>query len=388
MFVLPTFNLGVVGSQFEVPLEIPEDYAVSTDGANDFVNLGTDTSLDVAGSDFSAALWFKHSSTSNSATDGMLNIGGFTNKFFMGLGLSSGGVDKVGFGLNGSFYYNAGSGLNDNEWHLFVVTVSSETVTIYVDSTSESYSTGSAAIGAFNYLGRGNYGYYGGKLDNIAIFDSVLSGSDVSSIYSAGRQGNLSTYSPVGWWKGGESDSGTGASMTDDSTNSNTGTLTNGAVFLNASNLADSSLAIPTTETYRAGAFDGSLLDTSATGSWYAHTGSFNNTGWVGQDFGSGNAKAINGYRILTNQSNSAYAPKDWTIEASNTGAFSGEEVTLDTRTGETTWTQATSSNYGSAWNEYTFTNSTAYRYWRINITANNGHGTYLIFADMEMFEI
>ena len=90
----------------------------------------------------------------------------------------------------------------------------------------------------------------------------------------------------------------------------------------------------------------------------------------------------------LTNQSNSAYAPKDWTIEASNTGAFSGEEVTLDTRAGETTWTQATSSNYGSAWNEYTFTNSTAYRYWRINITANNGHGTYLIFAEMEMFEI
>ena len=393
MFVLPTFNLGVVGTSLEVPLVIPEDYAVAVDGTNDFVNLGTDTSLDVAGSDFSVALWFKHSNTTQGTVDGLLTVGTFTNKYFVGLGYGNANVDKVSFGYGtGStpaWYFNAGSGLNDNEWHLFVATVSSGTVTIYVDSTSGlSYSTGSAVIGAFNYLGRGNYGYYGGKLDNIDIFDSVLSGSDVSSIYTAGRQGNLSSYSPVGWWKGGESDSGTGTSLTDDSINSNTGTLSNGSTFVNASNLADSSLAIPTTETYRAGAFDGSLLDVTTVGSWYAHTGSFNTTGWVGQDFGSGNAKAINGYRILYNQATNAYAPKDWTIEASNTGAFSGEEVTLDTRTGETTWTQATSSNYGSAWNEYTFTNSTAYRYWRINITANNGHGTYLIFADMEMFEI
>lgn len=387
MFVFPSFNLGSFTPP-SGPLTIPADYAVSFDGANDYVDLGTDSSLDVAGSDFSAALWFRHSSSSNSATDGILTIGGFTNKFFLGLGLSSGGVDKVGFGVGSAFYYNAGSNLNDNEWHLFVATVSSGTATIYVDGSSESFTTGSASIGSYNRLGDGFYGNYGGRLDNIAIFSSALSSSDVSAIYSAGRQGNLSSYSPVAWWKGGDSDNGTGTSMTDDSSNSNTGTLQNGANFVNASNLADSSLAIPSTQTYREGAFDGSLLDTTTAGSWYAHSGSFTTTGAIGQDFGSGNAKAINAYRIIYNQPTTAYAPKNWTIEASNTGAFSGEEVTLDTRTGETTWTKATSSNYGTAWNEYLFTNSTAYRYWRINITANNGHGTYLIFAEMEMFAL
>lgn len=373
------------------PGGLVNDYSLSFDGTNDFVNLGTDTSLDVAGSDFSVALWFKHSNTSNSVTDGLLTIGTFTNKFFVGLGNGTANVDKVSFGYGAGslgWYFNAGSGLNDSEWHLFVATVSSGTVTIYVDAVSESYSTGGAAIGAYNYLGRGNYGYYGGKLDNIAVFNSALSSSEVSSIYSAGRQGNLSSYSPVGWWKGGESDSGTGTTLTDDSTNSNTGTLSNGATFVNSSNLADTTFAIPSAETYRESAFNGSLLDGGTTGSWYAHTGSFNNTGWIGQDFGSGNSKAINSYRILMATGSSSFAPKDWTIEASNTGAFSGEEVTLDTRTGETSWTLATSSNYGSAWNEYTFTNSTAYRYWRINITANNGHGTYLIVTEMEMFEI
>ena len=125
MFVFPSFNLGSFTPP-SGPLTIPADYAVSFDGANDYVDLGTDSSLDVAGSDFSAALWFRHSSSSNSATDGILTIGGFTNKFFLGLGLSSGGVDKVGFGVGSAFYYNAGSNLNDNEWHLFVATVSSE----------------------------------------------------------------------------------------------------------------------------------------------------------------------------------------------------------------------------------------------------------------------
>jgi len=378
-------------SQFigSLPLEIPNDYAVVFDGTNDFVNIGTDTSLDVAGSDFSVALWFRHSTTSQSTTDGMLTIGSFTNKIYLGLGLSNAGVDKVSFGYGTGtpgWYYNAGSGLNDSEWHFLVATVSSGTVTIYVDATSESYSTGSAGVGAYNYFGRGTYGYFGGLIDNAALFNSVLSSSDVSSIYSAGRQGDLSSYSPVGWWKMGESDSGTGTSLTDDSTNSNTGTLSNGAVFANASNIASSSYAIPANETYREAAFDGSIFDGTATGSWYAHTGSFNTTGWVGQDFGSGVTKTINAYRIITSYGTSGgYYPKDWTIDGSNDGT---NWTTLDSRTGETSWTTPTTSNYGSAWNEYTFTNNTAYRYYRINVTANGGHSTYLIFSELEFFEI
>jgi len=386
MFVLPTFGLGVISSSQETAVEAGGDYAVSFDGNNDYINIGTDNSLDVAGSNFSVGLWFKHGETSGSATDGMLSVGTFTTKYYLGLGF---GMDKVSFGYgtgsNPAWYQGAGSGLNDGEWHFVLATVNSGTVTIYVDGSSESYSTGTAVIGAYNYFGRGNYGYFGGAIDNAAIFNTALSSTDVSDIYTAGRQGDLSSYSPVGWWKMGESDSGAGTSLTDDSTNSNTGTLTNGAWFTKASNIASPIYAIPSNETYKESAFDGSIFDTSTAGAWYAHTGSFTNTGWVGQDFGSGVTKTINSYRIITSYGTTGgYYPKNWTFDGSNDGT---NWTTLDTQTNQTSWTTPTTSNYATAWNEYTFSNNTAYRYYRINVTANGGHGTYLIFSELELFE-
>ena len=390
MFVLPTFGLGVISSSQETAVEAAGDYAVSFDGINDYIDIGTDSSLDVAGSDFSVGLWFKHGETSGSATDGMLSVGTFTNKYYLGLGS---GMDKVSFGYGTTsltWYNGAGSGLNDGEWHFVLATVNSGTVTIYVDGSSASYSTGSAAIGSYNYFGRGYYGYFAGAIDNAAIFNTALSSTDVSDIYTAGRQGDLSSYSPVGWWKMGDSDSGAGTSLTDDSDNSNTGTLSNGAWFTKASNIASPAYAIPDTapdtETYREAAFDGSIFDGTNAGAWYAHrNSSYQTAGWVGQDFGSGVTKTITSYRIITKYGTTGgYYPKTWTFQGSNDGT---NWATLDTRTNETSWTIPTTSNYHEAWNEYSFTNSTAYRYYRINVTANGGHGTYLIFSELELFE-
>jgi len=131
---------------------------------------------------------------------------------------------------------------------------------------------------------------------------------------------------------------------------------------------------------YTGGAFDNDIADANATGSWYAWDAGYKNTGWTGQDFGAANSKIVGKYRVCSvNVADRTWDPKDWTFEGSNTGAWGGEETVLDTVTGES-FTQ-------QEWKDYTFDNSTSYRYYRIDVTANNGDGTYLVVQEMEMFE-
>jgi hypothetical protein len=70
--------------------------------------------------------------------------------------------------------------------------------------------------------------------------------------------------------------------------------------------------------------------------------------------------------------------PKNFTIQGSNNGTT---WVTLLTKTNITAWPG--SSPY-QLW--YTFTNTTAYLYYRINITANNGDGSYTGLRQLEFY--
>lgn len=91
---------------------------------------------------------------------------------------------------------------------------------------------------------------------------------------------------------------------------------------------------------------------------------------------------AVNKYTIRSRDisGQASRAPKDWTLEASNTGAFSGEEIILDTVTNETTWGQ-------SEERTYTFLNPTSYKYYRLVITANNGDLDYVQIGEVELIE-
>ena len=125
------------------------------------------------------------------------------------------------------------------------------------------------------------------------------------------------------------------------------------------------------------GAFDNNLTGGSANdGSWYAYSGgAYQPAGIIGQDFGAGNEKIVLCYRIYSNGSSVSYNPEDWTFEGSNDG--SNWDV-LDTKTGKS------ADLGGHVWSEFPITNSTAYRYYRLNITANGG-GTYLVIQEIEM---
>jgi len=86
------------------------------------------------------------------------------------------------------------------------------------------------------YIGR-KAGYYAnGKFDEVAVWDVELDADAVSAIYNSGTPialdadlGNYDNSSSLqAWWRFEE---GSGTSATDSSTNSNTGTLTNGPAY-------------------------------------------------------------------------------------------------------------------------------------------------------------
>ncbi len=100
--------------------------------------------------------------------------------------------------------------------------------------------------------------------------------------------------------------------------------------------------------------------------------------GYLQYDFGEGNNKRIAKYRIYYEHPSSYdHSPNDWTFEASNDGST---WTTLDTQTGQG-WS-------GNGWKEYTFSNTTQYRYYRIYITDNTGSSdNYVQINETEMME-
>jgi len=93
----------------------------------------------------------------------------------------------------------------------------------------------------------------------------------------------------------------------------------------------------------------------------------FNNnvapTGWIQYDFGANNAQVVKRYTVSSANDVPARDPKDWSFLGSQDGAT---WTTLDSKSGQTF-----ANRYQQ--NVYPIGNTTAYRYYRLNITANSG---------------
>jgi hypothetical protein len=109
-------------------------------------------------------------------------------------------------------------------------------------------------------------------------------------------------------------------------------------------------------------------------------------TQWWQYDFGAGVTKTIRKLTMTADSSGVYYArcPRDFTLKASNTGAFGGEEVTL--------LTVDQSGNYwaNGETKTWTFYCGTAYRYYRINMTDKQeafGSTREYVIQEIEMME-
>lgn len=127
-------------------------------------------------------------------------------------------------------------------------------------------------------------------------------------------------------------------------------------------------------------AFNGVLTRSGSNGIWA--TANTNTTGWIRYDFGAGNTKVITHYSMQAMSTDGSTgttgdqgaSPKTWTFEGSNDGS---SWTTLNTQTNVPGWSAGEKRTYAT-------TNTTAYRYYRVNITAIQGTASYLTINELE----
>ena len=66
--------------------------------------------------------------------------------------------------------------------------------------TVQNFTFGDVFIGSFKNADK----YFPGLIDEVSVFNSVLSQTDINTIYGTGSPSDLSTLNPIGWWRMGE----------------------------------------------------------------------------------------------------------------------------------------------------------------------------------------
>lgn len=227
---------------------LSNNYSVAFDGSNDYMSVTTSSSVSLYG--FSAWVYIG-STLSDSPTRGVV-FGNSGTDWILGLGgnFTSTLTDEIiSINLGARYGYCSSSETVAVGWHHMMAVWSTSSTTnsggngydIYLDGVNVGNQAntqyGAANIktlpaSTFRFGQRANGAFpFQGKLDELAIFDSALSASDVTAIYNSGSPADISSLSPFGWWRMGDNDSGTGTTVTDQGSGSNNGTLINGAAF-------------------------------------------------------------------------------------------------------------------------------------------------------------
>tara|TARA_R110000787_G_scaffold12678_5_gene40745 strand:+ start:1442 stop:2239 length:798 start_codon:yes stop_codon:yes gene_type:complete len=134
--------------------------------------------------------------------------------------------------------------LDDNAWHHIVITFDLTSVTTsvqaFIDNVNFANGNGAAQIYVGTWSAISNTtspmvmgsAVFDAFVDEYAIFDTVLSSSEVNEVYNGGTPQDLSAIVGlssflIGWWRNGDP-TGTGAypTIVDQSSNSNDGTMT------------------------------------------------------------------------------------------------------------------------------------------------------------------
>ena len=71
----------------------------------------------------------------------------------------------------------------------------------------------------------GSARFFDGLIDELSVFNTELSQSDVTAIYNSGTPNDISALNPLSWWRMGDGD--TFPTLTDNGSGGNNGTMTN-----------------------------------------------------------------------------------------------------------------------------------------------------------------
>ena len=216
-------------------------YALSLDGLDDYAEV---TGLGLSGAT-SFSMWFNaQASVTNYPLLHMDSNGLFidiaSNNLRCILYDNAAGDGSQIYKVNG-----ATGGISVGTWfHLAVTTNGTSTLKLYVNGVEkgvgapQTYGSSWSSFNAPSSLpldigARTAANLYANQLmDEVAIFGSELSGSDITAIYNSGVPDDLSSYSPVGWWRMGDTGTDFGTTtITDAGSGGNDASLENGATF-------------------------------------------------------------------------------------------------------------------------------------------------------------
>ena len=214
--------------------------SIELDGIDAFVDMGN--TLDFTNTDaFSISCWFKRTRTGVSEflvskQDSTSNSRGYTllipfddNKVTV--------VIRNNTASSGRLIVDCTTAITDTNWHHIVMTYDGSSnvsgINLYLDGNNDTgvtsgtlsatiSNTANFQIGAKNASNE-----FSGNIDEVALFNSELSASDVTSIYNSGVPNDISSISGlVSWWRF----EGTGTTAIDSGSGGNNGVLDNTVV--------------------------------------------------------------------------------------------------------------------------------------------------------------
>jgi hypothetical protein len=220
----------------ENKLPIDHDYSLSFDGVDNFVNLGSSADFDSL-SEFTISAWIKPDSFSGYPMILAKTNATVGKAFQLYIDESS---SKPTLTVNFSSSASSTDTISTGVWTHIAVTWTSGTgaVAFYVNGSASGTATGSTSITANTddcCIGAKPSGsefsnFFNGIMDEVSFFNSALSASDITAIYNSGVPTDLTSYSPVSWWRMGDAEDGSGTTITDQGSGGNDGTI-NGATF-------------------------------------------------------------------------------------------------------------------------------------------------------------
>jgi len=221
--------------------------SIELDGIDDYVNVANNSNLSFGNgttdSPFSISFWVNLNSLSGNNNVFIGKDSGSPNREYA-VGMFS-NSNKVRFfikdnGGNSQQSIDSTTNLTTTNWFHIVTTYSgvggsnaADGMKIYINGSLETSTniikqsyTAMKNTSALLTIGKINStpSQISGLIDETAVFNSELSASDITSIYNSGIPNDITSLSPLSWWRF----EGTGLTATDSGTGGNDGTLENG----------------------------------------------------------------------------------------------------------------------------------------------------------------
>ena len=211
-------------------------------GIDDYVDMGNNLNFERT-SAFSISAWVKRggSGVNDTIVSKMESSGNFRGYllFISSTNLVKFVLRNVNLSSN-RLFVDSTSTITDTNWHHILMTYDGSSsvsgVKIYIDGVSDTVTTAGTLSATtlnsspFNIGARNSNSLFAAAtIDEVSVFNSELSASDVTSIYNSGVPNDISSLSPLSYWRCGDGD--TAPILTDNGSGGNDGTMEGFSTF-------------------------------------------------------------------------------------------------------------------------------------------------------------